>query len=64
MPVFKNNEVVKKSGGPLDASVAVDWPVVHAMAVAVRVVLRCGDWHHAIVGMRNMCMSIVAMSGA
>ena len=48
----------------MDASVAVDWPVVHAMAVAVGMVVRCGDWHHAIVGMRNMCMSIVAMSGA
>ena len=52
------------------ASVVVDWSVDVVMtgtvtvAMAVRMIIYMMDWYHAIICMWNMCMTIVAMSGA
>ena len=61
---------VKKLVGPLRASVVVDWSVDVLMTVtvtvpvAVRMIIHMMDWHHAIICMWNVCMTIVAMGGA
>ena len=52
------------------ASVVVYWPVDVLMtvtltvAVAVRMSIYMMNWHYTVICMWNMCMTIVAMSGA